>query len=356
MNTPKNIDKYNNLIKVLLVALKVDKEKLEFPIEILNLLILKQEETVLPSSTNSSFIIYGRIPVELSIQFEEFKDKLMDIIYDNYDEDDIEDVLDKIFDVRIGLTRNMKFMKKVLVSDFNQNTVLSHNKGETLIIDFWASWCTFCQEPMQKLVDYIKTNSEFIVDNKIRIAAISADEKYENWKNHIITKKWNIKNLEHYNYKNIREIMGIKMIPAVCIVNKEGDVVYFGHPRNLKLNEDVKNALSGKSISSITTTNKSDFFVLSDEKKKEILSKVNEFIKEKNNLNKVNATIISKSEFSIGNCEYNSCLSKLTLFGEIQEFEKEECDKLEKDLLLLSKTSIVEQDFIIQKFIIDEDF
>jgi len=51
---------------------------------------------------------------------------------------------------------------------------IEHNKGEVLMIDFWATWCPPCQAPMAHNVDMIeKRGAEWGKD--VRIIGLSID-------------------------------------------------------------------------------------------------------------------------------------------------------------------------------------
>ena len=58
--------------------------------------------------------------------------------------------------------------------------------------------------------------------------------------------------MEHYNVKNKQcpaiPYFGVKQIPYVVLVNKEGKIAFIGHPSWRRLDEDINNLIKGKNI------------------------------------------------------------------------------------------------------------
>ena len=81
-----------------------------------------------------------------------------------------------------------------------KNVEIKHNKGEVMMIDFWASWCPPCQTPMtnneKMLVKHDKNGKSSCWKGKVRIIGISLDSKVKECQKHIIYKGWT--SIEHY--------------------------------------------------------------------------------------------------------------------------------------------------------------
>ena len=101
---------------------------------------------------------------------------------------------------------------------------LSDFKGKYLILDFWASWCPDCRKDAPNLVrmydKFHKRGFEFL--------GISFDTDKEAWKKAI--EKYGIaykqvNELKKFHDTDISKAYGVKWIPSMYLIDKEGKVV-----------------------------------------------------------------------------------------------------------------------------------
>ena len=101
---------------------------------------------------------------------------------------------------------------------------LSDFKGKYLILDFWASWCPDCRKDAPNLVrmydKFHKRGFEFL--------GISFDTDKEAWKKAI--KQYGIayrqvSELKKFHDTDISKAYGVKWIPSMYLIDKEGKVV-----------------------------------------------------------------------------------------------------------------------------------
>lgn len=102
--------------------------------------------------------------------------------------------------------------------------VLYQNKGKTILIDVWASWCKDCIVGFPKLK---KIQAEF---PEVTYLFLSVDRGSSAWKRAII--KYNLKGL-HYNFPkgqnngDFVEFINLGWIPRYMVIDKEGKITLF---------------------------------------------------------------------------------------------------------------------------------
>ena len=64
-----------------------------------------------------------------------------------------------------------------------------------MLVDFWATWCPPCQEPMAHNQSMLEKKKQDWGEN-VRIIGVSLDEDKELLKNHLNDKNWT--SVEHY--------------------------------------------------------------------------------------------------------------------------------------------------------------
>lgn len=101
--------------------------------------------------------------------------------------------------------------------------ILEDNKGKTLVIDVWASWCKDCIGGMPKVKDLQKKykNATYIF--------LSLDKTQEAWKRGI--EKYNV-NGQHYFMQSgwkgpFGEFIQLDWIPRYMVVDTKGNIKLF---------------------------------------------------------------------------------------------------------------------------------
>jgi thiol-disulfide isomerase/thioredoxin len=238
----------------------------------------KERETIYAGYRELDLEITGRVPKTKQMKLEEFRESLYDLLSEGISSEFATCFLNESFNVQVGLCEGEKF-QGLEASDLEGKKVsIKHEAGKILMIDFWATWCGYCQEPMQENVDLMNKNQE-LKSKGLSIVGLSCDEDTGKWINHVHEKKWNT--IPQYVKAGVREQVGIRGIPCIVIIDSSGLVIYFGHPGEIKLEETLKNLLELKEVVRSEANDLNSFWkVLDVQSKIDIVSECNFLLKD----------------------------------------------------------------------------
>ena len=97
------------------------------------------------------------------------------------------------------------------------------NKGKTVVLDFWASWCPDCRKDAPEVIRLYEAYHPYGID----FIGISMDTDVEAWKKAI--EKFGItypqvSELKKFKETDIAKAYGVKWIPSMVVVGSDGEV------------------------------------------------------------------------------------------------------------------------------------
>jgi len=160
------------------------------------------------------------------------------IIFDNFDEKIRSYSVSIVFNTYLKSKENTqegKFAPDFKTKDVNDKSVaLSDYKGQYVLLDFWASWCTGCI----KGIPHIKELKEKYQNKGLKVIGVTSDRSKEDWIKAIEKYKisdWtqimNVQDIEkakqyYINYEDIKQKYPLRDgIPLYILIDKEGKII-----------------------------------------------------------------------------------------------------------------------------------
>jgi thiol-disulfide isomerase/thioredoxin len=280
----------------------------------------KDLEVIYPGNIEHDIKLYGRVPKDKSLALDEFRETLCDILSEEVGSEYASQFIEDRFNVEAGMCEGDKFTGMELFDMDGKKVTVTHQSGQVLMLDFWATWCGYCQEPMQENVDLMSKNQN-IQSKNISIVGLSCDEDTSKWKASVNQKNWGV--LPQYVKAGLLKLCGIRGIPCVAVINKEGVIAYFGHPGGIKLEQTLLNLAEGLPVVSSEEENNLEqnafWKVLDSQSKMDIVAESNFVIKD---AGIINASFCVSTKISLDS-NGNLVPGKITpiFYGEVTQFE-----------------------------------
>ncbi len=205
-----------------------------------NQLLYKKLKKLISDNPKHSFNV-NRL-VEIPARVPNFKYEYYNDLFQMIDTTGQE--VEEIEMLKMGLS-GLKYSKGENIFDFQlpdiNNQLLSTKdyRGNTLLIDFWASWCIPCREKHPELMKLYNNNKE----NGFEILSVSIDEDKNNWNKAIKKDKLSWPNVIDLKYE-IGKVYGIVAVPFNYLIDSKGKILGV----NLSL-EEIKEILKTEKAS-----------------------------------------------------------------------------------------------------------
>ena len=193
----------------------------------------------------SSISVKGRLSSSHKKEEAEIAKKVFMYFVGKYGQEQGAKKMQSCWEVMSGICVGDTFPSIEVTNLQGAKTKVEHKSGDIMLVDIWATWCGYCLDPMQENVNIMANNKDF-ASKKISIVGISSDQEFSKWKSFVATKKWNT--IPQYNNSQAMSIVGIRGIPCILIVGKDGKVLYQGYPGNCDVETSLKNLSDGKPI------------------------------------------------------------------------------------------------------------
>ena len=109
---------------------------------------------------------------------------------------------------------------------------LSDLRGNVVVIDFWATWCSPCLKSFPNLHEVVERNK----DQGVVLLLVNLDKTAKRARDYLVEHDYSTDNVLWESLEASREVknlFGVVGIPRTFIIDREGLIQHTGHPGQL---------------------------------------------------------------------------------------------------------------------------
>ena len=141
----------------------------------------------------------------------------------------------------VGEALDLETGRPVKIADF---------RGRIVFLEFWATWCGPCSEPIRRLADLGKRRRESWRTD-VALAAVGIDNERESLRKYVlqhglgtIQQLWSPQDKSDEK-ANARAAYSITGVPTAFLIGRDGRIVWRGHPASLDVEAKIEALLAG---------------------------------------------------------------------------------------------------------------
>jgi len=129
--------------------------------------------------------------------------------------------------------------------DNHEQMKLSALRGKVVVLDFWATWCGPCQQPMAELQTLRNEHPDW--KDRVAIVPISIDDTEDVLRKHLDKRGWtntfNVWAGDGAWTASAPRTFRVRGVPTTYIIDSKGKILRSGHPGSMPIGDLVEGAL-----------------------------------------------------------------------------------------------------------------